>query len=128
DAVARQLRAEIVQRVITPLRDPGDAIDAAEWLGAQTKRLRENVAAEHAAQQEMYKDWFSETKRVSDDRLRREQRRTEQDALDAAVDDIVSVLRDVVVAKQDPAAPLINEEHRKAIVERAGGASSEAHL
>jgi DNA polymerase-3 subunit delta' len=128
DATARDLRAAIIERVITPLRDPGDAIDAAEWLGAQTKRLRENVAAEHAAQQEVYKDWFSETKRTSDDRLRREQRRAEQDALDAAVDDIVSVLRDVVIAKRDAAAALINEEHRNAIVQRAGKVASEAHV
>ena len=128
DETARELRAEIVQRVLRPLRDPGDAIDAAEWLGAQTRALRDNVAAAHAAQHEAYKEWYSETKRVSDDRLRREQRRAEQDALDAAVDDIASVLRDLVAAKRDPDASLINEEHRRAIVERAASVGSEAQL
>jgi DNA polymerase-3 subunit delta' len=128
DPTARELRARVVERVLTPLRDPGDAIDAAEWLGTQTRRLRDDVAAAHAAQQEAYKQWFSETKRASDDRLRREQRRAEQDALDAAVDDIVSVLRDLVVARRDENSPLINEEHRAAIIERAPTAHSDARL
>jgi DNA polymerase-3 subunit delta' len=128
DATARDLRNAIVERVITPPRDAGDAIDAAEWLGAQTKRLRDDVAVEHAAHAELYKDWSSETKRSSDERLRREQRRAEQDALDAAVDDIVSVLRDLVVASRDPNAALINSEHRAAIVERAAAVPSESHV
>jgi len=128
DDSARALRAQVVERVLTPLRDPGDAIDAAEWLGTQTRRLRDDVAAAHAFDLEAYKQWSSETKRASDDRLRREQRRAEQDALDAAVDDIVSVLRDTVAVNRDADAPLINEEHRRAIVERGRDASSEARL
>jgi DNA polymerase-3 subunit delta' len=128
DPAAQQLRAELVRRVLDPLRDPGDAIDAAEWLATQTKRLRDHVAAAHAAEQEAYKEWFAETKRVSDERLRREQRRAEQDALDATVDDIVSVLRDVVAASADPAAPLINEDERDAIVRRSLDAASQARV
>jgi hypothetical protein len=122
------LRAQVIERALAPLRDPGDAIEAAEWLGAQTKRLRDDVAAAHASQQEAYKEWYSETKRASDDRLRREQRRAEQDALDAAVDDIVSVLRDLVVANRDPGAALVNEEHRDAILRRTGDVSSEPRV
>jgi hypothetical protein len=51
--------------------------------------------------------------------VRREQRRAEQDALEASLDDIASVLRDLLVAGADRAPPLLNEEHREAIVRRA---------
>jgi DNA polymerase-3 subunit delta' len=128
DPDARALRAELVERVITGLRDPGEAIDAAEWLGARTRQLRDTVASAHAAEQEALKQWLSETKRASDDRLRREQRRAEQDALDAAVDDVISVLRDVLAATADPSARLVNDEQRDRIVHLAASATSPARV
>jgi len=115
----RELRDELVRRTIQPLRDPGEALEAAEWLATQTRGLRDRVAVTHKIHQDAFKDWYRETKRVADDRLRREQRRAEQDALDAAVDDIASVLRDLLVAIRDPDAPLVNEEARTAIAVRA---------
>lgn len=118
DPEARALRRELVERVLEPLGDPGDALEAAEWLAQRTRQIRERVAAEHAEHAEEYKQWFRETKRTADDRLRREQRRAEQDALDAAIDDIASVLRDLILAYADPDAQLVNDDHREPIVER----------
>jgi DNA polymerase-3 subunit delta' len=128
DPAARELRAELVQRVLHPLADPGEAIEGAEWLAAQTRRLRDDVATQHAELEADHKQWYQETKRVADERLRREQRRAEQDALDAATDDIASVLRDLIAARRDTTAPFINEEARDGIVERASVIGSEARL
>jgi hypothetical protein len=61
----------------------------------------------------------TETKAVATARLRREQRRAEQDAIEASVDDIASALRDLLVAYRDPDGTLMNEESRSAIVARA---------
>lgn len=119
DREAGALREEIVRRVLEPSPDPGDALAHADWLAAQTKRIRERVAVAHADRLEEHKHWYSETKRVGEERLRREQRRAEQDALDAAVDDIASVLRDLLVVAIDPEAPLLNEDVRAEIVARA---------
>ena len=119
DPDARALRSELVARVVAPLRDGGDALETAEWLAAKMKELRDRVADVQKEEQELYKDWTKEPKRVADDRLRREQRRAEQDALEASVDDIASVLRDLLVAYRDPEAPVLNEEARSGIVERA---------
>ena len=119
DKEAGAVRAELVHRVLDPPSDPGVALEAAEWLAGQTKRLRDRVAVAHADRLEEHKHWYSETKRVADERLRREQRRAEQDALDSAVDDIASVLRDLLVAALDEDAPLLNEDMRAEIVGRA---------
>jgi DNA polymerase III subunit delta' len=119
DANARELRAEIVERVIRPLHDPGEALEAAEWLASKTRELREHVADVDRAEREAFKDWKNETKTVADQRLRREQRRAEQDALEASIDDISSVLRDLLVLVRDPSAALLNEEERAVLVERA---------
>ena len=118
DPIARQLRDAIVSRALVDLPDPGAALEAAEWLAAQTKDIKDHVASEHRAQRDAFKDWIKETKAVADQRLRREQRRAEQDALEASVDDIASVLRDLLVLVRDPSAPLLNEEARDVLVER----------
>jgi DNA polymerase-3 subunit delta' len=119
DADARALRDELVQRVIVPLADPGEALEAAEWLAGKTRELRERVAAARRATDAAYADWYRETKRAVEDRVRREQRRAEQDALEAAVDDVVSVLRDLLAVHRDENADLLNEGVREALVERA---------
>jgi DNA polymerase-3 subunit delta' len=121
DASARELRSEIVARVLEPLHDPGDALEAAEWLASQTRDLRERVAEEHKAEWDAFHQWKNETKTVADQRLRREQRRAEQDALEASIDDIASVLRDLLVAAHDPSADVLNSDEREAIVARAAG-------
>ena len=119
DTSARELRAEIVDRAIRPLHDPGDALEGAEWLASKTRDIRDHVADVHRAEREAFKDWKSETKTEADQRLRREQRRAEQDALEASIDDIASVLRDLLVLVRDPDAALLNEEQRDPLVERA---------
>jgi DNA polymerase-3 subunit delta' len=119
DPEARALRDELVARVVTPLRDGGDALEAAEWLSGKTRELREKVADDRRVDPEFYKQWTNEPKRVADDRLRREQRRAEQDALEASVDDVASVLRDLLIACRDPEADMLNEDSRGAIVSRA---------
>jgi DNA polymerase-3 subunit delta' len=119
DPSVRELRAEIVERAIRPMRDPGDALEAAEWLASQTRGLRDRVADEHRAEWEAFHQWKSETKTVADQRLRREQRRAEQDALEASIDDISSVLRDLLVLMRDPDGAVLNEEERGALSERA---------
>jgi DNA polymerase-3 subunit delta' len=130
DPEARALRSELVARVVAPLRDPGEALEAAEWLALQTKGLRDRVAEVHKADRETYSQWYQETKRVADDRLRREQRRAEQDAIESSVDDIASVLRDLLVAATDEDAKLLNEDVRSDVVRRsrALGASSAARI
>jgi DNA polymerase-3 subunit delta' len=130
DADASALRAELVARALAPLRDAGEALESAEWLAGKTKELRERVAAAHRADQAAYADWYRETKRTTEDRVRREQRRAEQDALEAAVDDVASVLRDLLAVGRDPTAELLNEGSRDAIVARGArlGASSEARV
>jgi len=117
---ARELRAEIVERVLQPMRDPGDALEGAEWLASKTRELREYVAEVHRAEREAFKDWKNETKTESDQRLRREQRRAEQDTLEASIDDISSVLRDLLVCLRDPEADVLNADDRSSLVARAG--------
>ena len=126
DASARELRAEIVERAIRPLHDPGDALEAAEWLASKTRELRDHVAELDRAEREAFKDWKNETKTVADQRLRREQRRAEQDALEASIDDIASVfaILVVVLGARTCLADLLNEEDRDALTERAAGSSS----
>lgn len=126
DAETQTVREELVKRVLDGPSDAGDALEAAEWLAAQTKRLRERVAEAHEQDRSAHEEWYRETKRVADERLRREQRRAEQDALDATVDDIASVLRDLLVARVDPAIPLLNDHLRETIVERAATLRPEA--
>jgi DNA polymerase-3 subunit delta' len=130
DPEAKALRDEVVRRVLARPRDPGDSLEHAEWLASQTKGLRERVAATHERTREEHEAWYRETKRLSDERLRREQRRAEQDALDAAADDIASVLRDLLVSRVDPDARLLNPEVRKEIAERAEslGVGAEARI
>ncbi len=130
DIDVRALRDELVERAITPLHDPGEALEAAEWLAGKTKELRERVAADRREADAAYADWYRETKRTTDDRIRREQRRAEQDALEAAVDDVASVLRDLLAVHSDEHAQLLNEPSRDALVERAGrlGAGAEARI
>lgn len=119
DADARTLREELVARVIEPMRDPGDALEAAEWLSGKTRELRERVAAARRAADAEFAEWFKETKRAADDRVRREQRRAEQDALEAVVDDVASVLRDLLALHADENAPVLNERSRAALLDRA---------
>ncbi len=119
DPEARALRTELVERVIASLRDPGEALEAAEWLSLQTRGIRDRVAEEHKADRETFSQWYQETKRVSDDRLRREQRRAEQDAIESSIDDIASALRDLLAAVHDGGVGLLNEDLRREITERA---------
>lgn len=121
DATARDLRADIVTRALSALRDPGEALEAAEWLAGRTRELRDRVASEHKATKDAFGDWYRETKAVADQRLRREQRRAEQDALDASIDDIASVLRDLLVVESDQDADILNEDMREELVARADG-------
>jgi DNA polymerase-3 subunit delta' len=121
DADARTLRDELVQRVVAPLRDPGEALEAAEWLFGKTRELRERVASQRHASDEAFRDWYREPKRTADERARREQRRAEQDALEAAVDDVSSVLRDLLAVRQDGDTEVLNEPARAGLIERAGG-------
>ena len=103
------------------MRDPGDALEAAEWLAGRMREIRDRVAAARRALDTEYRDWYKEAKRTTDERTRREQRRAEQDALDAAIDDVSSVLRDLIAVFQDPRAGILNEDVRAELVERARG-------
>jgi DNA polymerase-3 subunit delta' len=117
DEDARALRSELVSRVVTPMRDGGEALEAAEWLVGKTRELGERGSSED----DSLKDWaVKEPKRVAADRVKRAQRRAEQDAIEASVDDIASVLRDLIVAFRDPDGSLMNTEARADIVRRAG--------
>ena len=121
DADARSLRDELVERVIRPLRDPGEALEAAEWLFGKTRELRERVASERRVTDDAYQDWYREPKRAADERMRREQRRAEQDALEAAVDDVSSVLRDLLAVLHDEDSDVLNEPARTSLIKRARG-------
>jgi DNA polymerase-3 subunit delta' len=126
DPVAQQMRADVVTKALEVLHDPGDALEAAAWLAGRTKELRDRVAEEHAADREAFGKFRQETKAVADQRLRREQRRAEQDALDESVDDIASVLRDVLVLHADPQAEVLNEDHRGLLAERVAKLPADA--
>jgi DNA polymerase-3 subunit delta' len=121
DPVAHQMRTDVVNKALEVLRDPGDALEAAGWLAARTKQLRDRVAEEHDADREAFGKFRQETKAVADQRLRREQRRAEQDALDESIDDIASVLRDVLVLWRDPQADVLNEDAREVMASRVQG-------
>lgn len=118
DEATRELRGELVTRALQPMRDPGDALEVAEWLALQTRSLRDRVAEQRRAEWDELRQWQSETKAVADQRLRREQRRAEQDALEASIDDVASVLRDLVVLAHDPEGDILNTDERGALVER----------
>lgn len=130
DADAQLLRDQIVERVIEPFRDAGEALEAAEWLAGKTREIRERVAATRRAADADYAQWYKEAKRTADDRVRREQRRAEQDALEAAVDDVASVLRDLLAVVSDENADVLNEGVRPRLVARAAelGAHPEASV
>jgi DNA polymerase III subunit delta' len=119
DDHTREARMELVDRVLTPFRDPGDALEAAERLAERAKGVRERVAAAHREHQEAFGDWLTEAKRTADDRLRREQRRAEQEELEAALDDICAVLRDLVLATSGETADLLDEGLVDRVVTRA---------
>jgi DNA polymerase-3 subunit delta' len=119
DADARERRRALADRVLQATRDPGDALDAAEWLAGQTRSIRDRVAETHKAQAAEHADWYRETKKASEDRLRREQRRAEQDALESALDDVTSVLRDLLAATSASDAPLLNADLAAAVHNRA---------
>jgi DNA polymerase III subunit delta' len=119
DDEAFDQRAALGERVLQPLADPGEALEAAEWLAATTKQIRERVAAEHRVEQDDLHQWRNETKASADQRLRREQRRAEQDALEASVDDIASVLRDLVVLVKDPGADVLNVHAKDVLANKA---------
>lgn len=126
DALADRMRTDVVDKVLEVMHDPGDALEAAAWLNARTKDIRERVAEEHKAEREAFKDFRKETNAVADQRLRREQRRAEQEALDESIDDIASVLRDLLVLRADPGAPVLNEAAREPLVERASSLTASA--
>ena len=130
DADVRTLRDELIHRVLEPMRDPGEALEAAEWLAGKTKDLRERVADDRRAADAAYAEWFREPKRSADERVRREQRRAEQDALEAVVDDVSSVLRDLLAVRGSPDADLLNETIRPALAERGSrlGPGAEARI
>lgn len=115
DPDARDRRAELLGHVLRPPADPGRALEAAGWLAEQGKAVRGRVAEAHEAVAEEYADWYQESKTVARDRLRREQRRAEQDALEAALDDVAAALRDVLAAAADPDATLLCEDQRAGI-------------
>jgi DNA polymerase-3 subunit delta' len=126
DTEARALRDELVERVLEPFRDPGEALEAAEWLAGKTRELRERVAEDRKVSDAAYADWYREPKRTADERIRREQRRAEQDALEAAVDDVSSVLRDLLAVLGSEDAELLNESIRAKLVQQAGALSAGA--
>lgn len=119
DPDARARRERAVAWTLEPMRDPGEALDRAALLAADAKAIRERVSEQHKEHLAEYADWYREAKKAADDRLRREQRRAEQAALEAALDDISSVLRDLLAASADPQAPLLNTDRREAIADRA---------
>lgn len=118
DEQAREARGAIVDRILTPFRDPGDALEAAERLAERAKLTRERVAAAHREHQEAFGDWATEAKRAADDRLRREQRRAEQEELEAAIDDVCAVLRDLIAVAAGEAASLLDESLADRLSER----------
>ncbi len=120
DADARARRERVVAWTLDPARDPGEALDRAAQFAADAKAIRERVSEEHKEHLAEYADWYREAKKAADDRLRREQRRAEQAALEASLDDVSSVLRDLLAASADPLTPLLNVDFRDAIVDRAG--------
>jgi hypothetical protein len=81
--------------------------------------VRDRVATHHKTEKDEFREWLNETKTVSDQRLRREQRRAEQDALESSINDIASVLRDLLVVMRDRDAAILNEEARAELVARA---------
>lgn len=119
DAEARRRRGDLLERVLHPPSGPGEALERAEWLAEQGKVVREQVAEAHEAVAAEHADWYQETKSAARDRLRREQRRSEQDALETALDDVAAALRDVLAVSADPDAPLLCEDHRDAVVRLA---------
>jgi DNA polymerase-3 subunit delta' len=121
DAGARDRRREIVERVLEPLTTPGEALERAEWLAASARSARDAVAAAHKAKAEELADWTRETKRSADDRLRREQRRAEQDALEGALDDVASVLRDLAALVGDSQTHVLGADVEEALRARAAG-------
>jgi DNA polymerase-3 subunit delta' len=126
DPIAREMRTDVVSKALEVLHDPGDALEAASWLAARTKELRDRVAEEHIADREAFGKFRQETKTVADQRLRREQRRAEQDALDESIDDIASVLRDLLVLAADPDAEILNEDARGLLMERVSALAASA--
>lgn len=119
DTEARAFREELVDRVLMPFADPGEALEAAEWLAGKSREVRERVAAQHREAAATYNEWYRETKRATEDRVRREQRRAEQDALEAVIDDVASILRDLIVVLRDADGRVLNAHVRDALVARA---------
>jgi DNA polymerase-3 subunit delta' len=119
DEVERSRRAEVAARVLAVTRDAGDAVESAEWLARETRSVRDHVAAARRAELDELGDWIRETKRASQERERREQRRAEQDALESALDDVTSVLRDLLARVASPDAELINRDLATAVSKRA---------
>lgn len=115
DPDARRRREELIDRVLRPPSDPGEALERAEWLAEEGKAVREQVAETHEAVAAEHGDWYQETKAAARDRLRREQRRAEQDAVEAALDDVAAALRDILALAADPGAPVLCEERREEI-------------
>lgn len=137
DPGARERRRELAERLLQTARDPGDALETAEWLTAQTRSIRDEVAEAHRRDLEEHADWYKETKRAAEDRLRREQRRAEQDSLEGSLEDVLSIFRDLLALIVDPEAGLLpgsgllNEDLRTVLAARAtelGAASVAAVL
>lgn len=120
DEQARSRRDEVVEMTLRVARDPGEALEAAERVAERTREMRDVIAETHREVAAEHAEWLKETKKAVDDRLRREQRRAEQEALDAALDDITAVLRDLLVVAHEPEGPVLDPHIRSQLVERAG--------
>ncbi|HVE92170.1 MAG TPA: hypothetical protein VNE62_07705 [Actinomycetota bacterium] len=119
DPAARARRQSLVRRALQAVRDPGDSLASAEELAADMKALRETVAERHTEVAAEQAQWLRESKKVVEDRLKREQRRAEQDALEAALDDLQSVGRDLLALGADPDSPVLNDDVRDVLLVRA---------
>lgn len=121
DDASRERRKALAERVLRVPRDAGDALESADWLAQQTRHIRDRVAASQRAEAEELADWLNETRAAAEARTRREQRRAEQDALAGVLDDVTSVLRDVLVCQLDGGDDLLNDDLAAPI--RARGSS-----
>jgi len=108
DADARARREEVVSLALQPARDPADSLAAAETVAARTREMRDRIAERHRESAAEAAEWLRETKKAVEDRLRREQRRAEQVALDEVLEDLECVLRDALVVAHDRDGPLLD--------------------
>lgn len=108
DSSAAQRREDLVSSLLVAPRNPADSLALAAQL-RDAVREAGTVSDEDKEIATAQGDWLRETKKATEDRLKREQRRTEQDALETSLDDMASVLRDLIVVAAGSDAALVNE-------------------